>query len=66
MRHLIADFDAGPKSAFGKFGLAISQRLLGTWDCCDKNVIVPCSERLRVDQNGSERISGKRLKNQVE
>jgi hypothetical protein len=35
-------------------------------NCCDKNVIVPCSERVRVEQNGSERISGNWLKNQVE
>jgi len=35
-------------------------------DCCDKNVIVPCSERVKFDQNASECIPGKRLKNQVE
>lgn len=34
--------------------------------CCDKNVIVPCSEPVKIDQNASERRSGKRLKNQVE
>jgi hypothetical protein len=35
-------------------------------ECCDKNVIVPCSERVNFDQNASECISGKRLTNQVE
>jgi hypothetical protein len=35
-------------------------------NCCDENVIVPCSERIRLDQNVSELISGKRLKNHVE
>ena len=34
--------------------------------CCDKNVIVPCSERVYSDQNGSGLSSGKRLKNHVE
>jgi hypothetical protein len=32
----------------------------------DKNVIVPCSERLNFDQNASECFLGKRLKNQVQ
>jgi len=31
-----------------------------------KNVMVPCSERLEVEHNGSERISGKRFKNHAE
>jgi hypothetical protein len=35
-------------------------------NCCDKSVIVPCSERLRVDQNESERLSAERFNNQVE
>jgi hypothetical protein len=34
--------------------------------CCDKNVIVPCSEWVYCDQNDSECIPGKRLKNQIE
>jgi hypothetical protein len=34
--------------------------------CRDENVIVPCSEQVKVDQNASELFSGKRLKNQVE
>lgn len=50
------------------FNIAISltwSRALGE-NGCDKNVIVPRSERLRVDQNESERLSGKRFKNWVE
>jgi len=35
-------------------------------ECCDKNVIVPCSEWVRIDQKPSEVGSGKRLKNQIE
>jgi hypothetical protein len=35
-------------------------------DCRDKNVIVPWSERVNVDQNGSEPDPGKRLMNHVE
>jgi hypothetical protein len=31
----------------------------------DKNVIVVCSERINLDQNGSERIPDKPLKNQL-
>ena len=34
--------------------------------CCDKNVMVPCSERVRVDQNASKLSSGKRLKNHIQ
>jgi len=34
--------------------------------CCDKNVIVPGSERVNVDQNAAKLGSGKRLKNQIE
>ncbi len=34
--------------------------------CCDRNVIVPRSERDQSGQNESKRDSGKRLKNQVE
>ena len=37
-----------------------------TWKfCCDKNVIVLCSERVNFDQNGSNRQICKPLKNQV-
>ena len=39
---------------------------IGLINCCDKNVIVACSLTIKTDQNASERISGKRLKNQVE
>jgi hypothetical protein len=31
----------------------------------DKNVIVQCSKRVESSQNASERVSGKRLKNQI-
>ena len=34
--------------------------------CCDKNVIVLCSETGQVDQNVAEPISGEPLKNRVE
>ena len=34
--------------------------------CRDKNVIVPWSERVNLDQNASEPVPGKRLKNEVE
>jgi hypothetical protein len=34
--------------------------------CCNKNVIVPRSERGHFDQNQSKRPAGKRLKNQLE
>jgi hypothetical protein len=37
-----------------------------TWECSDKNVIVPCSERVGFDQNASQRHPGKSLKNRVE
>jgi hypothetical protein len=32
----------------------------------DKNVIVPCSEGVNWDQNGSKRLPGESWKNQVE
>ena len=35
-------------------------------NCCDKNVIVLCSERVYFDQNGSRRPICKGLKNQIE
>jgi hypothetical protein len=51
------------KSVCGKFELAQrdskGSAALVHGSCCDKNVIV-------IDQNASERSSGKRLKNQVE
>jgi hypothetical protein len=33
---------------------------------CDRNVIVPCSKQVNVDQDGSEFCSGKQLKDHVE
>ena len=33
---------------------------------CSKTVVVPCSERVKLDHDGGNRRAGKRLKNQVE
>jgi hypothetical protein len=40
-----------------------SDKVRGT--CCDKNVIVRCSEQVRFDQNASDLSSGKQFRNQV-
>ena len=53
----------------GTFGrrpdFAKASALLGLGNCCDRHVMVPCSRPVKVDQNRSELVSGKRLKNQV-
>ncbi len=33
---------------------------------CSKTVVVPCSNRGKLDHDGGNRRAGKRLKNQVE
>jgi len=33
---------------------------------CSKTVVVLCSERIRLDQNGANQVAGNWLKNQLE
>jgi hypothetical protein len=47
-------------------GARVSGFSEGLNQCCDENVIVPCSEWVKTDQNGSLASTGKRLKNHVE
>ena len=57
----------GQKSSSGKFANTASPSGWFAFRiCCDKNVIVLCSERGQVDQNASERASGKWLTDQIE
>src|SRR5260370_14066875 len=57
-----------PRINWRNMATSLTDLVVGLWrkTRCDKNVTVPCSERLEVEHNGSERISGKRFKNQVE
>jgi hypothetical protein len=57
----------GPEVGFWELcDHSVTLWLLGFRTYCDKNVIVPCSERVNVDQEAAELSSGRRLKNQIE